>query len=355
MMQNYSFSLPRNIKFGENLLQELPLLLPAGCRVLVVSGAHCRRRAADLLPGAVLAPPVRAELPLEDVEDLLELARREKVTAVVAIGGGSVMDAGKAVAALAPLTGSVKEYFYGERKIPGKGLFFAACPTTAGTGAEMTSNSVICDDTTGIKQSLRHPEMTADLALVDPVLTYGSPAEVTASSGFDALVQAVEATISRKANTFTRSISMIAAMQIFENLAGAVEDDPQARNAVAEGSMMTGMAFAQCGLGAVHGIAHPLGSICHVPHGIACAVLFPAVMRRNMPYARILNDMFGEDPLAKYNALLKSCGLPGNFREYGLKPEHYDFIIRNCRSGSMKSNPRDMSDGEVIQLLEKML
>ncbi len=353
-MQNYSVAVPRNIKFGENLLQELPLLLPAGCRVLVVAGSHCRKRVTDLLPGAVIAPPVRAELPLDDAEELLALARAEKVTAVVAVGGGSVMDAGKTVAALIPLEGTVKEYFYGEKKIPGKGVFFAACPTTAGTGAEMTSNAVLCDPATGIKQSLRHPEMMADLALVDPVLTYGSPADVTASSGFDALVQAVEATISRKANTYTRSISMIAAMQIFENLAGAVQDDHDARDAVAEGSMMTGMAFGQSGLGAVHGIAHPLGSICHVPHGVACAVLFPAVMRRNMPYARILGDMFGTDPLEKYDALRRACGLPGNFREYGLKKEHYDFIIRNCRSGSMKCNPVDLTDQDVAAILDEL-
>ena len=353
-MENYSVSVPRNIKFGENLLQELPLLLPPGCRVLALAGSHCRKRVADLLPGAVIAPPVRAELPLDDAEEVLKLARTEKVTAVVAVGGGSVMDAGKTVAALIPCDGAVKDYFYGKRKITGKGVFFAACPTTAGTGAEMTSNAVLCDLETGIKQSLRHPDMMADLALVDPVLTYGSPADVTASSGFDALVQAVEATISRKANTYTRSISMIAAMQIFENLAGAVQDDHDARNAVAEGSMMTGMAFGQSGLGAVHGIAHPLGSICHVPHGVACAVLFPAVMRRNMPYSRILNDIFGSDPLEKYNALLRTCGLPCNFREYSLKPEHYDFIIRNCRSGSMKCNPVELSDRDVAAILDEL-
>ena len=353
-MQNYAVSVPRNIKFGENVFQELPLLLPPGSKVLAVCGSHCRKRVADMLPGAVIAPPVRAELPLDDAEELLTLARAEKITAVVAVGGGSVMDAGKTVAALLPLEGTVKDYFYGTKKIPGKGVFFAACPTTSGTGAEMTSNAVLCDPETGIKQSLRHPEMMADLAVIDPVLTYGSPADVTASSGFDALVQAVEATISRKANTFTRSISMIAAMQIFENLAGAVQDDHDARDAVAEGSMMTGMAFGQSGLGAVHGIAHPLGSICHVPHGVACAVLFPAIMRRNMPYARILNDMFGADPLEKYDALRRACGLPGNFREYGLKKEHYDFIIRNCRSGSMKCNPVDLSDSDVAAILDEV-
>lgn len=353
-MQHYSVTLPGTVKFGENILQELPLCLPPGGRVLAVTGSHCRERVAALLPGAVMAPPVQAELPLDDVEMLLDLARREQVSTVVAVGGGSVMDAGKAVAALLPLQGSAKEYFYGKRQIPGKGVFFAACPTTAGTGAEMTANSVICDRETGIKQSLRHPTMKPDLALVDPVLTYGSPAAVTASSGFDALVQAVEATISRNANTFSRSISMIAAMQIFENLAGAVADDPAARNAVAEGAMMTGMAFAQSGLGAVHGIAHPLGSICHVPHGVACAVLFPEVMRRNMPYARILNNMFGEDPLEKYTALLKTCGLPADFREYGLNKEHYDFIIRNCRSGSMKCNPVHFSDEDVASILDAL-
>ena len=354
-MSDYTVRLPRTIRFGENLIQELPLLLPNKGPVLVVCGTHCRKRLTDLLPGAIFAPPVRAELPLEDAQAVLDCGRKAGAVAVAAVGGGSVIDAGKTAAALLPLDGTVKEFFYGEKKIPGKGVFFAACPTTAGTGAEMTSNAVLCDPATGIKQSLRHPEMTADLALVDPVLTYGSPAEVTASSGFDALVQAVEASISRKANTLTRSLSLIAAGNLFENLAGAVKDDPAARDAVAEASMMTGMAFAQSGLGAVHGIAHPLGSICHVPHGIACAVLFTPVMKRNAPYTRILDGLFGSAPLEKYAALRKACGLPDNFRAYGLRREHFPFIIKNCRSGSMKCNPVDLSDAAVESILSEVL
>ena len=354
-MQSYSVRLPRTIRFGENLLQELPLLLPTPGPVLVVCGGHCRKRVADLLTGAVFAPPVRAELPLEDAQKIVDCGRAAHVRTVVAVGGGSVMDAGKTAAALIPLDGSVKEYFYGEKKIPGKGLFFAACPTTAGTGAEMTSNAVLCDPATGIKQSLRHPEMTADSALVDPVLTYGSPAEVTAASGFDALVQAVEATLSRKANNLTRSVTMMAAMRLFENLAGAVKDTSDARDAVAEASMMTGMAFAQCGLGAVHGVAHPLGSICHVPHGVACAVLFSPVMKRNMPYAKVLEGMFGDRPLERYAALRRACGLPDNFRACGLRREHFPFIVKNCRSGSMKCNPVDLSDADVEAILSEVL
>ncbi len=354
-MQNYSVHLPGNIQFGENIVQSLPMLIPAGTRVLLVTGKHLSKWASSLLPGAVPAPPVRGELPIEDAQKVLDCAREAKADAVAAIGGGSVLDAGKTVAALLPLEGTVKEYFYGKRTIPGKGAWFAACPTTAGTGAEMTSNAVLCDPETGIKQSLRHPAMTPDLVLVDPVLTYGAPADVTASSGFDALVQAVEATISRKANTFTRSITMIAAMQIFEHLAGAVRDDHADRNFVAEGSMMTGMAFAQSGLGAVHGIAHPLGSICHVPHGIACAVLFPEVMKRNMPHAAILESLFGPEPLTRYMELLRQCGLPVNFRQYGLREEHFSFIEKNCRSGSMKCNPVEFSDDTVSEILRSLM
>ena len=354
-MSDYTVRLPRTIRFGENLIQELPLDLPKDGPVLVVTGAHCRKRIADLLPGAVFAPPVRAELPLEDAQNVLDCGRKAHAAAVVAVGGGSVIDAGKTAAALLPLDGTVKEFFYGEKKIPGKGVFFAACPTTAGTGAEMTPNAVLCDPETGVKQSLRHPEMTADLALVDPVLTYGAPPDVTAASGFDALVQAVEATISRRASGFTRPLTMTAAMSIFENLASAVKDDRAARDAVAEASMTTGMAFAQCGLGAVHGLAHPLGSVCHVPHGVACAVLFVPVMKRNAPYARILDGIFGESPLEKYAELCRVCGLPDNFRSYGFRREHFPFIVRNCRSGSMKCNPVDLSDAEIEAILSEVL
>ena len=336
-------------------MQELPLLIPPHAKVLAVTGNHCRKLAGELLPGAVFAPPVQAELPLEDAQKVLDAGRVAGADAVVAIGGGSVMDAGKTAAALLPLEGSVKEYFYGKKSVPGKGVWFAACPTTAGTGAEMTSNAVLCDRETGIKQSLRHPSMTADLVLADPCLTYGSPAAVTASSGFDALVQAAEASISRKANTVTLALSLVAATQIFENIAKAVKDDRQARIRVAEASMMTGMAFAQSGLGAVHGIAHPLGSLCHVPHGIACAVLFTAVMKRNMPCASVLEGMFGSDPLARFAELRRECGIPDNFRQYGLKESHFSFIVRHCRSGSMKCNPVELQDEDVTDILKEVL
>ena len=276
------------------------------------------------------------------------------------------MDAAKAAAALIPLDGSVSDYFRGEKSIPGKGLFFAAAPTTAGTGAEATSNAVLTDPETKIKKSLRHPGMMADLALIDPELTLSSPLALTAASGLDAFVQAFESYTSPRATALTRTLSAEAVRKIFNSLIPAFRepDNLLFRTEMAEGSMLSGLAFAQTGLGAVHGIAHPVGSLLGVPHGIACATLMLPVMRFNAPvcgdrYAE-LASCCGEKPEAEAflraaEELFRNLGGTPNLRAFHFGKEHFDFIVRNCRSASMKQNPRPMSDSDVVAILEQLL
>ena len=354
---NSEIRLPGLILSGENSAARLPELLPAAKPILIVSSrSHAEWARRTLLDGnhrGLLLTGFQSELPLADADRVLAEGRQLGAGAVVAVGGGSVMDLGKTVAALLPLDGTTADYFYNRRSIPGKGVFFAALPTTAGTGAEMTSNAVLRDPETGIKQSLRHPAMMADVAVSDPCLTWGCPPGLTAASGFDALTQAVESLLSNRATSCTRALAGEALRLLLTALPGAMRDEHPARAMAAEGSMMTGMAFAQSGLGAVHGLAHPLGSLLHVPHGICCAILLPDILRHNRACLGLLPG--GDCPdafIARVEELRRELGLPETFREFGLNVSHYPFILRHCRSGSMKCNPIPLSDAEIVHILE---
>ncbi|MBQ9776309.1 MAG: iron-containing alcohol dehydrogenase [Lentisphaeria bacterium] len=366
-MDNYSLSYPGKIIFGNGERRQLPSLLPAGA-VLVICGRHSRKRIADeLLPllngrKTELLSDINPEVPISDVIRACDAARRICASAVIGWGGGSAIDCAKAVAALAPCDGNAADYFYGRKKISSKGLFFAALPTTAGTGAEVTGNAVICDPETGIKQSLRGVGMVADLAIVDPELTFDCPPRVTAASGMDALTQGLESLISKKADTVSSALALQAVKRLFFHLEDACRNIPAAREAVAEGSMLAGLAFSSSGLGAVHGIGHPLGSICHIPHGVCCALLLPVILKWNYSVCREkLDAIAAELGLADGNALISAItalngrlGIPANARSYGLSAEKFDFIVRNSRSGSMKCNPRDLSDADIIKILEEL-
>ena len=247
-----------------------------------------------------------------------------------------------------------------------EGLFFAALPTTAGTGAEITNNAVLTDRESRIKQSLRHPSMVADAAVVDPDLTLSCPRELTAFSGLDAFVQAFESFTSPRSSALTRALAAEAVRKIFHSLEEAWKEPEniRARTEMAEASMLSGMAFSQTGLGAVHGLAHPVGSLLGVPHGLACAILMRPVLEFNLPvcseqYADLADRTFiGSDARSFLRAagdLAEKLEVPENLRSFALHRSDFEFIIKNCRSASMKQNPREMTDRDVEAILEKML
>ncbi|MBO4302965.1 MAG: iron-containing alcohol dehydrogenase [Lentisphaeria bacterium] len=373
--EEFELRLPSEILFGCGKLSLLPEKLSPYKVLLLVTGRHfadsepCKKLVESLNASGHEVHSVsgiRGEGPIEDVDKIIAQGRKSHAEAVISIGGGSVMDCGKAAAALIPLEGSCGEYFSGEKTIPGKGLFFAALPTTSGTGAECTGNAVLADETTHVKKSLRHPTMTPDLALADPLLSLSCPPPLTAASGLDAFVQAFECVTSPRSSAYSESLCFRALSLIACNLKKAYEEpeNVSARSAMAEASLLTGMAFAGTGLGAVHGLAHPIGSLLHVPHGVACAVLIGPVVKWNLPcceekYARMAEVChFGNSAEAFLDGALhlaESVGVGRNFRSYGLRREHFPFIVKNCRSSSMKSNPRSMSDEEVALLLEGLL
>jgi len=364
---NCEFHLPGKIRFGRGERRALSGLLPPGS-VLIVAGRHSKARIeSELLPQLAgrevrILSDVHPEPPLADVERALALGRGIDAKSVIGWGGGSAIDTAKTAAALLNRAGSVADYFYGRRKIDGKGAFFAALPTTSGTGAEITPNAVLLDPETGIKQSVRHETMFADVAIVDPELTYDCPPGVTAASGFDALTQGIEGFLSKKANVASEALALKASNRVFRNLLLSVKESaPAARDAVAEGSMLAAMGFAQSGLGAVHGVGHPVGSLLHVPHGTCCGILLPALLRWNLPACRekmevLADTLLRDTPEALIDAiesLRRAVGVPENFRDYRkLREDDFDFIVKHSRSGSMKSNPRDLSDADIVRLLK---
>jgi alcohol dehydrogenase class IV len=293
--------------------------------------------------------------------------------AVLGIGGGSVLDVAKAAAGLVNEPSTVAEIFRG-KSILTKGVPFAAVPTTAGSGAEATTNAVLTDTETGTKASIRSDSLLAELVILDPALTCSAPPAVTAASGMDALVQAIEGYTSIHANEFTRPLSREAVQLIGHNLVRVYSDgdDLAAREAMLKASFLGAVAFANCRLGAVHGIAHPVGVRYRTPHGVVCAILLPYVMRFNMQdcvedYARLARDMgiakkrtsarvMAASLIGMIEELNRKLGIPSKLKEIGLRRDDISAIAEeSLPSGSLRANRRKMTREDIEVLLEANL
>ena len=368
----FELNYPPHVRFGWGVRKDLPAVVqrltgsPVPRYALVVGrSAHYNSFIAEcesmLGKPEVVYRDIRPDPVLANVDGLIEALRSSPVDILIGCGGGSVLDTAKAGAALAPLPGKTIDYFYGRKSIERRGIPFIALPTTAGTGAEITKNSVLTDPDTLIKQSIRDPRMVAVAALVDPELTLTLPANVTASSGLDALTQALESYICTRANSVTRALAAQSIELIFPALPAVYADgqDRDNRTRMAEGSLLSAMSFSQSGLGAVHGLAHPLGAMLDVQHGLTCAILLPYVLEFNASvstqhYAELGQrlGLGGADEFVRaIRDLCEQLQVPEGFADLGLQAKHSDFIIANCRSNSMKANPREMSDAQVENLL----
>ena len=257
---------------------------------------------------------------------------------LVGVGGGSSMDTAKGLSVLLAHGGDGSDYL-GVDKVPAPGIPVFALPTTAGTGSEVTRNAVFGDPEKEVKSVIISPYILPRLALVDPTLTYGCPPKVTAASGMDALVHAVECYTCTRANNFSDALALEAMRLIVGNLGTAVKrgSDKEARNHMSEGALLAGIAFGNSGVAMVHALAYPLGSRFHVPHGVANGLLLPYVMECNLPanlpkYA-IVARMLGvkteelslqeaaEQGVEAAKALVADVGLPLHLRELGVPQE----------------------------------
>ena len=277
-------------------------------------------------------------------------------------GGGSVIDASKTAAFLMPSQASVRQSFLEQAALPSRGMPLVALPTTAGTGAEITKNAVLTDVAGDFKGSIKSPGMVPAAALVDPDFTLSLPQSITADTGMDALTQAIESYVSSGANAMTQALAAgPSPCSCTISRKRQHGEDVHARAKTAEGSMLSATAFAKW-----HGrcarLAHPIGHRFNIPHGSACAILLAPVMAWNLPVveedfnrlATAAGLVDAQELLKAVRTLCETMAIPTDFSTWGMTSADHDYIIKNCRSGSMKANPRPMSDKDVAEMLSAL-
>jgi alcohol dehydrogenase class IV len=380
---SFEFATAGRIMVGPGRAQELPGVLSGlGSRVLVVTGADPARHNTLLasLDRAAAVFPVAAEPTVELVRAAVAVARAQGADVIAAIGGGSVIDTGKAVAMLLGNGGDPLDYL----EVVGSGQAITrpavpcvAVPTTAGTGAEVTANAVLAVPSHRVKASLRSPLMIPRVALVDPLLTVSCPPTVTAASGLDALTQCLEPFVSVQATPLTDGLAREGLRRAGTGLRAAYAngEDLAARADMAMCSLLGGISLANAKLGAVHGLAGVIGGTADVPHGLACAALLAPVIEANVRAARsspsgadVLDryteaaglltrqsDASVEDGLSWIRETLTLLQVPG-LAAFGLGPQQADDIAAKALvSSSMKGNPVSLSHADLKAILLEAL
>jgi len=358
-----SLTLPPDTRLGRGASQQLLALCDTfgdrGC--LVCGQSQVRSGNLDRILGDV-SSDVEArvwlhpgdEPTLDQLEDLLALVREHDARWVAAVGGGSVIDIAKAAAGLHHAPRSVVDYHDGAA-IPASSTAFIAVPTTAGTGSEATTVSVLTNGDTGVKKSIRHPSFMARLVLLDPDLLATCPKDVLAASGMDAFTQAVESYCSNGATWLTDTLALKALELIHQGLLPAYSGDGEAYPALLTGSYLAGIALTNAHLGLVHGLAHPLGARFHVPHGLVCAVCLPLVVDFNREamgdkYAR-MSEVVGDDLLAHVRTMLDRMQIRNPFPGQELR-DRETVIEETLASGSTKANPRTVTAEDAGRVLD---
>jgi len=382
----FALAVPADIRFGAGRVSEVPEALSGlgASRVLIVTGRTTSR--ADTLRSALreagmssVVFGVAAEPSIERVRAAVTLLAEVGCDAVLGFGGGSALDVAKSVAVLATSgTDPIDhlEVIGAGRPIEQPGLPCVAVPTTAGTGSEVTRNSVLSGG--GVKASLRSPLMLPRVALVDPDLLAGVPKTTIAASGMDALSQLIEPLLSRRANPFTDALARDGIRRSARSLHRAYREgmeDPGVREDLALASLFGGMCLANSGLGAVHGLAAAAGARLSAPHGAVCAAVLAATMdvdlralRGRAPdhpaldriseVATLLTgqpDAPPEDAIAWLRRLTAALSIPG-LASYGLdQNEIAPVVMAAQKASSMRGNPIDLSDEEVGEIVTHSL
>lgn len=384
------------IHFGSGSIDRLPAVLACyGSRVLLVTGSASLRATphwSGLRDGlrehgiTWQQVTVDGEPSPELVDDAVRAHRDDAIDAVAGIGGGSVLDAAKAIAGLLRTGNSVLDHLEGVgRGLPyaGPAVPFVAVPTTAGTGSEATKNAVLSRrGVDGFKKSFRDERLVAAVTLVDPGLLASCPKALIAANGMDAFTQLLESYVSRRASPFTDALAS-SGMRAFRDgfWPAWTVDDPLAEQGyqrLAYASLCSGITLAQCGLGSVHGLASPLGAYFPIPHGVVCGTLVAAATRVNIQALRerepgnpalrkyaeagilLSGRMFNSETAAQDGlvALLEEwtgrLGLP-RLRAFGMQQADIDRVVANCRGGSMQTNPLVLQDDELAGLLHARL
>ncbi len=392
----FGFTTPR-IAFGNGRIKDLPQELLSlvksknlkNPKVLLVTGGSSLKRSGNLDKitanlskagiGFVVYDKVDKEPTTSVLNEGKEIALNSNCNLVVGIGGGSAMDTAKGIAGLVSNGGITEEYLAGkEFKAPTTP--FVLIPTTAGTGSEVTNNAVVKDVKSGIKKSIRG--LWASLALLDPELTLSLPKAQTAYPGADALVQAIEAFVSKASNFLTDMFAKEAILLLGVTLPKVCDNltNIEYREKMMLGSLMGAFAFANGRLGAVHGFAHPIGIKHDVSHGLICGLLLPYVMEYNVVIESVaekfawMATLFYEQKIlldwgvcpkklptetrkkaewsiSKIKDMFTYCGIPLHLKEVGIKEAHLDEIVKDTTGPSLENNPRDTDKKALKEIL----
>lgn len=389
-----TFSIARipRIEFGSGSFRKVPGLLAGyGKRALLITGGRSFRETdhwqwlIDTLKQQGFTWEelcVSGEPSPQLVDNAVAAFRHKTFDAVLGVGGGSVLDAAKAIAGLLKPGNSVMDHLEGvgpELAYKGPSTPYIAVPTTAGTGSEATKNAVLSvQGKDGFKKSFRDEQLVPQYAVVDPALLATCPPPLIAANGMDALTQLMESYVSSKANPFTDALAISGLDAVRDGLLAWYEDahNGPARERMAYAALLSGITLAQVGLGSVHGLAAPLGAFFPIPHGVVCGTLVAAATDVNVSamtqrdpdnpalakYAvigRLLADNTElDDQTARHTLILllddwtKQLDLP-RLDNYGITESDFPLIVANCRGSSMKTNPIALTDAEVTEILHR--
>ena len=390
MVKPFQFSRLPRIYFKSGLIAKLPSFVHEyGNRIVLVTGKSSflgSAHALELFEAlkkegiAYFVLPVMGEPSPEIIDSATSAFRTEKIDLVAGIGGGSVIDAGKAISAMMDRSESVVEFLegIGNKEHPGTKLPYIAIPTTAGTGSEATKNAVISRiGKNGFKKSLRHNNFVPDIALVDPELTLHCPKDITASSGMDCFTQLVEAYLSDKSNDYTDALAIEGLKAIKPSLIRSYNngEDIEARTGMSFAALTSGICLANAGLGVVHGFASSIGGMFDIPHGLICGTLMAKSNEINIRELRkndknhvalkkyaILGKLFIDksghsevyytDGFVNYlHNLTNDLQLPG-LRKSGLDEENVSIV---CSMTEIKNNPVKLAFENLVEILLKSL
>jgi alcohol dehydrogenase class IV len=387
-------SIPQII-FGSGRLSELSRLIPLyGTNVLFVIGERSLRKSrkwneiTDLMEQMEINYSYASvsQEPSPSIIDTYAAKYREKpLDLIISIGGGSVMDAGKAISAMIPHQDSIKNYLegVGTKKPDGQKIPFIAIPSTSGTGSEATKNAVISQiGENGFKKSLRHENYIPDVAIVDPELTLSCPPSITAACAMDAFTQLYGSYVSSKANPMTDELAYSGMKYMKDNIVPACTDaqhNIEVRTALAYGSLISGITLANAGLGIVHGFASSIGGFFDIPHGVVCGTLLAEAVRINVKRLWEMGPR-GKPSLKKHAKIGALFANKKDFRDeeishyidiltetlekwteklnlkrlgsYGISEEEIDQIIKNT---SLKNNPVELSPEDIEKILKNRL
>jgi alcohol dehydrogenase class IV len=385
-IMRFEFSTAARIIFGNGTLAEVPdIVVEHGSHVFLVTGhsVALEEQFIESLQSKdlrITLHRIQGEPTVSMIEKGTALVKENNCDLVIGFGGGSVLDAGKAIAALARNPGEILDYL----EVIGRGrpldfppLPYIAIPTTSGTGSEVTRNAVIGSIDHKVKVSLRSPQMIPQIAVIDPELTYSVPPDVTANTGLDALTQLIEPFVSNSPSPITDNLCRVGMQMVSRSLLRAHTDgkDRLAREDMSLASLFSGLALANAGLGAVHGFAGPIGGLFSAPHGAICAALLPQVVKRNiealrrgpengsylkryLEIAKILTDAPNaniEDGVTWLYNLVQKLNVP-SLSTYGITMNEFSVIIEKAKySSSMRWNPVELSEEDMRIILYNSL